>query len=805
MADRRNAMKRTSSGDSSSSKAPKRQISYTTFQKWQVQYNNEHKTLTWLRCDKDTGDARVVSLLWCEVCRRYERKICSQKNFSKGWIDGSGNHRTSNVVDHATSSQHKAAMECLKFDQAKKSQQSLAAVAPIVSSLTKLDTVSRERLRRKFDISFVMAKEGLPFTKYAPLYELEARHEVDLGLSYNNDVSAKCFTHYIAESQRKAHKKFAEESVSFFSFLMDGTTDVSKTEDEAVVMLYCKKDDFLKEIKSCTRYLSVSNPNRTNTDGLLLCLAEVLKQTMGIQDICDPFSILQVKPILVGGGSDGASVNISQHNSLRAQLLERAPWIFWSWCYAHRLELSSKDSLKSQLFKNIDEMLLRLYYLYKKSPKKVRELKGIVEDLKEVYDFNDGGYIPVRSQGSRWITHKRKALQKVIDQYGAYIAHLISLCQDKSVKAEDRARLKGYVQKWSQSKMLLGCAMYVEVLKAPSILSLCLQKSDCDLVYGLKQILKVLDAIKSLKRLDPSLWPTVKLVMERINSEGSVDSYQGAEIRNYTETTLESCKKQALGDLESLSRTIQQRLEWSDLHLLRALIVFLESQSWVKREPTDHGQDASLEEVKDALELLSSHFRDPLEAASVMIPSLQDEMEDVIIYARAYLSIESTDYRKVWYNLFICPNSSEWPNVLELCQLAFSLPFSNARVEQIFSSLKYLKTVKRNSLNISTLDDLIEIYVEGPSLDNFCADHAIDLWLEDCPSSRRPNQSERKAYKVRDKKCSPSSSKEKSGDQDEEEDNNDTCTDDDEPKLILDKWDQWFLSSDDSVVSDSDS
>lgn len=72
--------------------------------------------------------------------------------------------------------------------------------------------------------------------------------------------------------------------------------------------------------------------------------------------------------------------------------------------------------------------------------------------------------------------------------------------------------------------MLLGCAMYVEVLKAPSILSLCLQKSDYDLVYGLKQILKVLDAIKSLKRLDPSLWPTVKLVMERINSEGGVDS-----------------------------------------------------------------------------------------------------------------------------------------------------------------------------------------------------------------------------------------------------------------------------------------
>ena len=50
---------------------------------------------------------------------------------------------------------------------------------------------------------------------------------------------------------------------------------------------------------------------------------------MGIQDVCEASSILQVKPILVGGGSDGASVNVSQHNSLRTQLLKSVLWIFW--------------------------------------------------------------------------------------------------------------------------------------------------------------------------------------------------------------------------------------------------------------------------------------------------------------------------------------------------------------------------------------------------------------------------------------------------------------------------------------------
>jgi len=100
--------------------------------------------------------------------------------------------------------------------------------------------------------------------------------------------------------------------------------------------------------------------------------------------------------------------------------------------------------------------------------------------------------------------------------------------------------------------------------------------------------------------------------MIRVDSEGSVDCYQGAENRI---TMLEGCN--------SLRRSIQQRLKWSDLHLLRAFIVFLESQSWVEMEhqPTDHGQDASL--VKHAVKLLSSHFRDQLEAASVVISSLK--------------------------------------------------------------------------------------------------------------------------------------------------------------------------------------
>jgi len=64
-----------------------------------------------------------------------------------------------------------------------------------------------------------MAKEGFPFTKYAPLHQLEVRHEVDLGVSYTSDVAAKAFTHYIPDSQRESHNSFVKHNVPYFSFM----------------------------------------------------------------------------------------------------------------------------------------------------------------------------------------------------------------------------------------------------------------------------------------------------------------------------------------------------------------------------------------------------------------------------------------------------------------------------------------------------------------------------------------------------------------------------------------------------------
>ena len=232
-------------------------------------------------------------------------------------------------------------------------------------------------MRNKFDLCYLMAKEGIALEMFTALCEVEARHKVDLGHAYRNAPSAKLFTHYIAEAQRQhflsdlSHRKF-------YSFLMDGSTDAGKIEQELVVLLSCVIDDITREMKSHARFFCVAPVQTADANGLVKCLSQCLSP-LGVTDILDQKQVLQVegKPVLIGGGTDGANVNIGELNGMTGVIQNANPWLMWSWCFAHRLELACKNALTSSPFKSIEELLLRLYYLYENHLKKFENWKTL--------------------------------------------------------------------------------------------------------------------------------------------------------------------------------------------------------------------------------------------------------------------------------------------------------------------------------------------------------------------------------------------------------------------------------------------
>ena len=188
------------------------------------------------------------------------------------------------------------------------------------------------------------------------------------------------------------------------------------------------------------------------------------------------------------------------------------------------------------------------------------------------------------------------------------------------------------------------------------------------------------------------------------------------------------------------------------MDLLHAMLVFVDTASWVPNKrhsvSVEQASDCMIDDednkgdIKDAPELISSIFREPLESKSACLASLFDEIDEIVHYARKYLDLLE-DYRKPWFKLHSVPEAKDWPNVLLLCQLLFSLPFTNSAVERAFSKLKVLKADRRNRLFIDSLDDL-QVNIEGQCPENFSANDAVRLWNED--RSRRPHQEPRKQY-----------------------------------------------------------
>ena len=193
-----------------------------------------------------------------------------------------------NVLDHATSDQHKTVMFYLHTAHVKANNQPITSYSPVARCLLAIQVPERVRIRCKFDLCYMMAKEGIAFEKYPALAlrELEAQHNVDIGHAYKTAPAVKLFAHYIAQAQLQQFLE-ALSKKHFYSFLMDGSTDAGKVEQELVFLfLSCNKDDAVGEMKSIARYFSVSTPTKADASGLVECLGDSLT-SLGITDFLD--------------------------------------------------------------------------------------------------------------------------------------------------------------------------------------------------------------------------------------------------------------------------------------------------------------------------------------------------------------------------------------------------------------------------------------------------------------------------------------------------------------------------------------
>ena len=88
--------------------------------------------------------------------------------------------------------------------------------------------------------------------------------------------------------------------------------------------------------------------------------------------------------------------------------------------------------------------------------------------------------------------------------------HLIALIENPTTKPFDRQKLMGYVTKWKECKVLLGCALFHDILKPTAVLCKSFQADEISVVSAIEAILRTSASMKKLKTTEMEDFPSVK-------------------------------------------------------------------------------------------------------------------------------------------------------------------------------------------------------------------------------------------------------------------------------------------------------
>ena len=135
----------------------------------------------------------------------------SKTSGTNAFISGSSNFKSSAVSEHVQNKLHKQALRFEEEEQAAAENRKAGvhrppapSDAPIVQGIAnrgRLTPDERSAMQNLFDIAYLLAYKGRPYSDFTDLVEIEKLHGVMfmLGNVYENDMGCKLFFHFAAK------------------------------------------------------------------------------------------------------------------------------------------------------------------------------------------------------------------------------------------------------------------------------------------------------------------------------------------------------------------------------------------------------------------------------------------------------------------------------------------------------------------------------------------------------------------------------------------------------------------------------
>ena len=406
-------------------------------------------------------------------------------------------------------------------------------------------------------------------------------------------------------------------------------------------------------------------------------------------------------------GSDGASVNSIKNSGLIKLFQEELPWSSFIWCFSHRLELALKDAL-NEFMEPVEKSLMHLFYLYKKSSKKHRELKNLYELLQGQFEMFSAGVRPLKSSGTRWIDHKIGAMGRLIEKVGLYTQHLQNAIAT-SGSAKDKSTSEGKFKKLIDAKVLLRSALFKDILADAKVFSLLTQKHTID-------IIKIIDSVESTKnnyeRLRKKLekipeyvfeLPTLKMVIDEIesNTEDGEPIYQNQNVQYYSREkmfvknhcaeivdAIINCYEKRYGNLfeSELNSTINANSDQGDAILLEVCRV-LNCNLWAinQMELNDDDPRETYSVECGALLRIFERYKQMKSFDGYDEDDVSHSVLSIIRHALRYFDVHKIEPVEFWSTIrSLTKEHADWKPTTLLIEICLCAPFSNAILERFF-------------------------------------------------------------------------------------------------------------------------
>ena len=628
--------------------------------------------------DRSSRERRVIGLL-CSLCQRHQAR---PRNGSGIWIDvPCTSLRTDILQRHKRSEMHSKSQrrECLRLASERNGGIRQAFSARVV--------VNRKALIGSLQILYWLVREEIAHTTtFVSLRDLAIHLDCDylrdLNLGGNAHYSSEqCISELLQSLSAVIEEHILSDLTSseFFALMTDESTDTSVLKQLALMVRYATGEG----IK--TSYLNIRDLVNGRAETIESALLQVLRDK----------SIDVTK--LRGFSSDGASVMTGRLTGVATRLKQHTPRMLAVHCANHRLALAAAHAADNIPYLQRYKSILQTLYFYQNSAVGMASLHSIQEVL------NDPHIKCKLAEYVRWLSHDH-AIKALIRTFPSILVSL-----DREASENNEATAHGLLNFMKCYKFIATTYLLSDVLPHLSRLSPIFQKENIDLTL-----------------IQPCLQTTIDTIKEYKDNAGpnqrKLDSILVTELKDFQITSSDATKEQFKSNIQS--------------KYIEALIIGLENRfpditdlsSFSIFDPTK--LPSSQEEFTvygiDKLEhIVATYGNGP--NADVDGGECESEWECLKNLMRT--SYSHFTMRQMVRLLCTDPSLRDmFPQLSKVASISALIPVSTAECERAFSAMNRIKTDLRNRLSTSTLDYLMRISIEGPSVQEFNLERAANIW-----------------------------------------------------------------------------